>query len=644
MPIAVAQEVTLRQVISVEGSIYEDDLIDAVQYIVESGDPLDLDIVRALPPDQFRIMHDPAAGIGTTAHRTWLRLDVANPTDQAQERYLHLVTNFMQKIDVWQLSGDKVTTLLSQDIDAPFSARPIAHPNLLMQLTLEANSQAELLIAFRSHGTTALPIRILTEEDFVAQTWDQALRYLVFYMAVAVMTFVSLLAFVISPRRIFLTYALYSGAVVLYLLHRDGFTFQYFWPNAPLWNSFASLPLGMALPGLAALFSQSYLESRRDFPKIHITLSAVIVLSILPVPGALIFGDSAMKEFASLWTAVVALILLITGIYVLIKRGPRYIPFCMGWFGIVCASGIMVAALMGADVTRNAVLGAIRYAMVFDAAMIGLAVVITVLALRRERDESFEAKYLTLQENLILQERLTQLEDRYLDAHLRSIRNAQLAEATAHDIRQPIYALRHSLSAMRVPGARTRPIKDVEHQLLYLEGIVEEFVRESGLEAQEESRIISDEGSEVAEVFDAIHSMFDADAAAKGIDLKIVPTRACTGLELLLLLRVASNLVSNAIRHAKTTRIVVGCRWINGAPWLCVVDQGCGPSSEMLARIANDTCNESTDGLGLSIVKGIAEDCAASLKLHALPTGGSCFSFELPQAGTERQGTKISGL
>jgi len=132
-------------------------------------------------------------------------------------------------------------------------------------------------------------------------------------------------------------------------------------------------------------------------------------------------------------------------------------------------------------------------------------------------------------------------------------------------------------------------------------------------------------------------------AAAKDLRLAVVETRAWVDSDLVLLERILSNLVSNAIRYTARGGIVVGARPRGDSIALEVWDSGVGiaPAErerifEEFYQIGNVERHSSKGmGLGLAITRRLATLLGHELRVDSRPGLGSRFAIELPRAAPE---------
>ncbi len=147
----------------------------------------------------------------------------------------------------------------------------------------------------------------------------------------------------------------------------------------------------------------------------------------------------------------------------------------------------------------------------------------------------------------------------------------------------------------------------------------------------------------IIDLLDRMETEFGAMASSKNITLKIVDSSAFVYTDPVLLTRVMENLVSNAVRYNEGGRIVVGARRRGEKLRLEVWDNGIGIAKDQLENIFEEfyqVGNPERDrtrglGLGLSVVRRIAQLLNARLGVRSWLGQGSVFSVEVPLASAE---------
>lgn len=587
-----------------------------VAYYLEDDSELSLkEILSSEYSDKFRPIETATADFGYFEEGIWLRASVHNLDAVAQERLLVLHTNFMPEMNVYWVSEGRVEILLDQDTHTKFGARAIPYHHLVAPLTIEESQKGEIFIRYTSEGNTVLPLSLETPLSFASTTNYRVTVDFMFYGVMAMFICASIIGRIFWANPTFIAYSLYAGIVLLYIFQRDGYAFQYLWPNAPVWNTFSSLPIGAALPAFAAIFTRVYLNTKKIHPSIDKILLSVVVMQCAVVLSSAVIGPSAAKKIAVLSTTLSVVVFLSIGIAAYMKYGRRTLFFVIGWLGILCASLVMTFVhWANMDISRAQSLDVMRVAMVFDALMMGLASVFTIVDLQRAREMLDQERIAILDTNLQLHDRLARLEQKYHLAQTLAETNNQLLVDTTHDLRQPLYALRAAMGDLVQQKAPAERVAEIKQSFKYIEELVETAL-ENAIEKDESGGGVTDEpeATHVNKLLSALETMFEADAHRQSIDLKVMPSTQVITIRPFPVLRIMSNFVSNAVRYSAGRRVLVGARRNGRHVSLEVHDTGPGMSTEQLAvvkqrHVRGDATHESNDGkgVGLSIVAKLA--------------------------------------
>lgn len=218
--------------------------------------------------------------------------------------------------------------------------------------------------------------------------------------------------------------------------------------------------------------------------------------------------------------------------------------------------------------------------------------------------------------------------------------------AASHDLRQPIHAaslFTASLSALArrgdVRGVDARSIADrLETVIGSLGGLLHGLIDVSRLDAglvPVERRPIS-----LARMLGDLHEEFSPQMLQHGVALRAVPLDVWVDSDPVLLKRILDNFLSNALRHAPNGRVLIGCRRRGAAVEIQVLDTGPGIPAEQHRAVFEEFTqldNPQRDreqglGLGLAIVRRLAELLGHTVGLRSTPGRGSAFSVRLPLA------------
>ena len=220
---------------------------------------------------------------------------------------------------------------------------------------------------------------------------------------------------------------------------------------------------------------------------------------------------------------------------------------------------------------------------------------------------------------------------------------SQLLAAASHDLRQPLHALGLYVAALsaRVRNAEWRPlIVNVEMAANALERQFAQLIDLSRLDAG----VLTPERGSVALIalFERIAAEFAPQAAARGLAFRIAPTALCVDSDAGLLERIVGNLVSNAIRYTSDGGVLIGARRRGDRVAIDVLDTGIGIAPDHRERIFEEffqvgdrsaaTSAPRGMGLGLAIVRRLADLLGHEIEVESAPGEGSRFRVLAPRA------------
>jgi signal transduction histidine kinase len=263
---------------------------------------------------------------------------------------------------------------------------------------------------------------------------------------------------------------------------------------------------------------------------------------------------------------------------------------------------------------------------------------VLVASLRNRFENEALARKLATQ-NLELERAREAAERARTEAEIANRSKTQFFAAAGHDLRQPLHAMGLFAAALtekvRDPEV-LHVVNSINASVDALEGLFNELLDISKID----SGVLkaSPTHFELAAMLDRLRMDFEPEAFERGLGLRIVPTTAYVFSDPVLVERILRNLVSNALRYTKTGGVLVGARRRGRELSLEVWDTGIGIPPEQQGRVfeefyqlANPERNSKKGlGLGLSIVKRLANLLGARVDLASVPGRGSVFKVRLP--------------
>lgn len=511
-----------------------------------------------------------------------------------------------------------------------------------------------LLVNFKFGPFQSFRMGLETPSELEASAFVSGIMHTAFY-AFCISSLVFFFGFHLAMKNwIGMLYAVQFTVGLALIAYIDGLWFRFFYPETPDIQSAVGFFLLYSLSGTGFLIAGRSVRDESGETRLSASLS---LLSLLSVAGFVISLISP-GPYAALFSYVL-LVLMFVAMFVASgiwrrKYGEIHLTgMLIAVIGILLGAGLVGLLVAGSRAEIIPVSTAVKgvFSVLLIATMTGLTA--HIINLRRQHSKAVQAELSALEAEARRSQELLVAERNYTRAReLASLRQRQLATAS-HDLKQPIMSLRMNVDSLATdlePEVRSR----LKEAFDYIEALSNDYLRQTtpdsadrgpsddqGLSAEaDDIQVDGDQDTEteiyeIALVLDTVHEMFREEAVSKGIELRRVVSSKRVSVPPLIIMRIVSNLVSNAVKYTEAGKVLFGVRSQEGYLNLCVYDTGKGMDESEIAEFAQAyKKGDSSEGhgLGLSVCYELARENGMELSCRSRKGQGTEFVLTVPLA------------
>ncbi|MHA7777361.1 ATP-binding protein [Roseibium sp. M-1] len=586
------------------------------------------------------------------APEAWAAVEIVNATfddGRAPDPFvLTIDLPLVSELDAYVIRESGFTeNLINYSIFEPFAPEDHSVTRLRTPVFQIAPQESiTLLVNFKFGPVQSFKMALETPVELEASAFASGVTHTAFY-AFTISCLVFFAGFHLAMKNwIGLLYAFQFAIGLAFIAFIDGIWFRFLFPDNPDLQSPTGFFLLYALSGVGFVAAGRSLAKGGHETPLSIGLTGLACISLA---GFVFSLYSPGTHAALLGNGLVALMLIATFVASNVWRRAEgdvhYAGMAVSALGALLVVALVAITLIGLRAEIVPVSTAVKgvFSFLLIATMTGLTA--HIINLRRQHAEAVKAELTALEAEARRSHELLVAERNYTRARdLASLRQRQLATAS-HDLKQPIASLRLSfdnLAAQMEPVVRQR----LKEAFDYMEALSNSYLSETSpgeaegaAEDDAQDTPVPDiaasetEPYEISLLLDTVQQMFGEEAVSKGLQLRQVPSSRRISVPPLILMRILSNLVANAVKYTDRGKVLVGIRNRGETLDLCVLDTGSGLTPDELRHYAEAYAKGDTSkghGLGLSVCFDLARDNGLALTCLSEKGKGTQFSLSVP--------------
>ncbi len=330
------------------------------------------------------------ASFGFSNAAYWFSIRLDNPEAVPLQRLLVFEPTWLDQVQVTLISPDGTRQIYQAGDSLAFSQRALPHRLINLNLTLPPG-QSRLLVRTQTRDPFIVGMTLWQRSAYFEADSSESGYFGSIYGALAALLLFNLVLFISVRERVYAAYGAYLLAFLVMHATYNGFTFEFLWPNSPIWGNWAHSTFIYVFMLAGLYFSSQFLELRTRLVNAYRwTRYFGLLLVASSLITAIVGGYGLHVSSSILWVIAYSPFVLFLGILSLStgNRAARYfIPATAAGF-----IGSFITALTVAGFIRFSYLTfrAVDFGMLIDAILLSLAL---ADRLRITRMEAEQAKY-----------------------------------------------------------------------------------------------------------------------------------------------------------------------------------------------------------------------------------------------------------
>lgn len=596
------------------------------------------------------------------APEAWAAVEIVNATlndGRAPDPFvLTIDLPLVSELDAYVIRESGFTeSLISYSIFEPFAPEDHSVTRLRTPVfDIAPQERVTLLVNFKFGPFQSFKMALETPVELEASAFASGITHTAFY-AFTISCLIFFFGFHLAMKNwIGMLYAVQFGLGLAFIAYIDGLWFRFFFPDRPELQSPTGFFLLFSLSGLGFVISGRSVATAGRETRLSIGLTALSALSIAGFGLSFFSPGTYVAFFGYLLLALMFISVFLAGRSWRRSEGAADVSSeLVSAFGTVLVVGLIALMVVGLETEILPVASTVKgiFSCLLIATMTGLTA--HIVALRHKHANAVQAEIAALEAEAKRSRELLVAERNYTHARdLASLRQRQLATAS-HDLKQPITSLRLSfdhLADHMEPPVRQRLAEAFDYmEALSNSYLAETAPRNDGTETAESSDPTGEEDQaqkdiaitraepaetesyELSLVLDTVQQMFGEEAISKGLKLRRVTSTRKTAVPPMVLMRIASNLVSNAVKYTEKGKVLIGVRNRGQSLELCVLDTGPGlteTEQQTFLKAYQKGSTSSGHGLGLSVCHDLAREHGLAFTCQSVKGRGTQFRLSLP--------------
>lgn len=309
-------------------------------YILEdpAGSLAAADVMSPGSISKFKKSKAPNPSFGFTPSVYWVRVPLVSRCTDRKKWLLELNYPLMDYIDLFIVENEKVVVNKTYGTLYPFYERDMHHRNFIFEIHIDPGATRTLYMKFRNMDRMEFQLILRSPEEFYRYIYSEQYILGIYYGFLLVMFLFNLLFFLSVRDVSYLYYIIYILAMGVFQLGQNGYLYLALSNlQDPPPVHFISLTQAFLIASIFQ-FSQSYLDTRHNAPRIHAIMQALKIAGLLSLTCPLYLDYTTCIKIGVALAMVMIPVIIIAGA-VIMRQGYRPAYYYMAAWSVMFFAG-----------------------------------------------------------------------------------------------------------------------------------------------------------------------------------------------------------------------------------------------------------------------------------------------------------------
>jgi len=244
----------------------------------------------------------------------WVDFSIKNESDTVKKLYLEVARPQIDTIALYeQTQGANIWIQTGYGGDAvSFYKRTTINRRFIFPIELKPNERKTFLLMIDKRKTSVnFPLKLWDQQVFNKQEGKSNLLFHLYFGSLLTITILTIVIGLLFRNKILISYSIYVAFMGLFIFTSLGFSFQFIYPEMPIFSSRIRFPFSVILLIAFMEFSNSFIGTNQFSKKVSRFFYILYGISILNLAIWLIFHDY-MLNFPGLLVSIQYFIILLS--------------------------------------------------------------------------------------------------------------------------------------------------------------------------------------------------------------------------------------------------------------------------------------------------------------------------------------------